>query len=162
MSSWPGLPLNTFAGQLESLYGFLGFIGVITLAIIGMLYVGFYIVQRGSVNVHRVNATGKEQIIHIFRTGDSFAEVTLASEKGYPADARALEATQLLLVQKDGIIECSLAAESLRIANKTPLNYSSARSSRPSNRLISGPIRLSCSRWTEASFSKTSSPRRVS
>jgi len=29
--------------------------------------VGFYIVQRGSVNVHRVNAAGKEQIIHIFR-----------------------------------------------------------------------------------------------
>jgi hypothetical protein len=36
--SWPGLPLNTFTGQLENLYGFLGFIGVITLAIIGMLY----------------------------------------------------------------------------------------------------------------------------
>ncbi len=66
--------------------------------------VGFYIVQRGSVNVHRVNAAGKEQIIHVFRTGDSFAEVALASEKGYPADARALEATQVLLVQKDGIL----------------------------------------------------------
>src|SRR5690242_20951572 len=35
---------------------------------------GFYIVQRGAVNVHRVTATGKEQIIHVFRTGDSFAE----------------------------------------------------------------------------------------
>lgn len=66
--------------------------------------VGFYIVQRGSVNVHRVTATGKEQIIHIFRTGESFAEVALASEKGYPADARALEPTQVLLVQKDGIL----------------------------------------------------------
>ena len=66
--------------------------------------VGFYIVQRGSVNVHRVTAAGKEQIIHIFRTGESFAEVALASEKGYPADARALESTQVLLVQKDGIL----------------------------------------------------------
>jgi CRP/FNR family transcriptional regulator len=66
--------------------------------------VGFYIVQRGSVNVHRVNAAGKEQIIHVFRTGDSFAEVALASDKGYPADARALEATHVLLVQKDGIL----------------------------------------------------------
>jgi hypothetical protein len=35
---WPGLPLNPFTGQLENLYGFLGFIGVITFAIIGMLY----------------------------------------------------------------------------------------------------------------------------
>jgi CRP/FNR family transcriptional regulator len=66
--------------------------------------VGFYIVQRGSVNVHRVNAAGKEQIIHIFRTGDSLAEVALASDKGYPADARVLEPTQVLLVQKEGIL----------------------------------------------------------
>jgi CRP/FNR family transcriptional regulator len=65
---------------------------------------GFYVVQRGSVNIHRVNAAGKEQIIHIFRTGESFAEVALATERGYPADARALEPTQVLLVQKDGIL----------------------------------------------------------
>lgn len=66
--------------------------------------IGFYIVQRGAVNVHRVNAAGKEQIIHVFRTGDSFAEVALASPTGYPADARVLEPTQVLLVQKDGIL----------------------------------------------------------
>ncbi|MEK7780463.1 MAG: Crp/Fnr family transcriptional regulator [Verrucomicrobiota bacterium] len=65
---------------------------------------GFYVVQRGAVNVHRVNAAGKEQIIHIFRTGDSFAEVALASAAGYPADARALEPTQVLLVQKEGVL----------------------------------------------------------
>ncbi len=65
---------------------------------------GFYVVQRGAVNVHRVTAAGKEQIIHVFRTGESFAEVALATERGYPADARALEPTQVLLVQKDGIL----------------------------------------------------------
>ncbi len=67
--------------------------------------VGFYVVQRGAVNVHRVNAAGKEQIIHVFRAGDSFAEVALASPTGYPADARALEPTQVLLVRKEGILE---------------------------------------------------------
>jgi len=36
--SWPGLPRNTFTRQLENLYGFLGLIGVVTFAIIGMLY----------------------------------------------------------------------------------------------------------------------------
>ena len=65
---------------------------------------GFYVVQRGAVNVHRVSAVGKEQVIHVFRTGESFAEVALATERGYPADARALEPTQVLLVQKDGIL----------------------------------------------------------
>jgi hypothetical protein len=36
--SWPGLPLNTFTGQLENLYGFVGLIGVVSFAVIGMLY----------------------------------------------------------------------------------------------------------------------------
>jgi len=36
--SWPGLPLNGFTGQLENLYGFLGLLGVISFAVIGMLY----------------------------------------------------------------------------------------------------------------------------
>lgn len=65
---------------------------------------GFYIVQSGAVNVHRVNAAGKEQVIHIFRAGESFAEATLATDQGYPADARALESSQVLLVQKAGIL----------------------------------------------------------
>ena len=65
---------------------------------------GFYLVQSGAMNVHRVNAAGKEQVIHVFRAGESFAEVALATEQGYPADARALEPTQVLLVQKAGIL----------------------------------------------------------
>jgi hypothetical protein len=36
--AWPGLPLNPFTGQLENLYGFFGLIGVVTFAILGMLY----------------------------------------------------------------------------------------------------------------------------
>lgn len=66
---------------------------------------GFYVVQRGAVNAHRVSAAGKEQIIHIFRAGESFAEAALTSPVGYPADARAIEPTQVLLVQKGGILE---------------------------------------------------------
>jgi CRP/FNR family transcriptional regulator, dissimilatory nitrate respiration regulator len=65
---------------------------------------GFYIVQRGAINVHRVNAAGKEQVICIFRTGQSFAEASLATERGYPADARAIEPSQVLLVRKSGFL----------------------------------------------------------
>jgi CRP-like cAMP-binding protein len=71
----------------------------------GDVATGFYIIQRGAVNVHRVNAAGKEQIIHVFRAGESFAEAALATAAGYPADARALEPTQVLLVQKAGMLE---------------------------------------------------------
>ena len=65
---------------------------------------GFYVVQKGAINVHRVNAAGKEQVIHIFRAGESFAEATLATLVGYPADARAVESSQVLLVQKSGFL----------------------------------------------------------
>lgn len=66
---------------------------------------GFYVMQQGAVNVHRVSLAGKEQVIHIFRAGASFAEAALATEKGYPADARAVEASRVLLVQKDGFLD---------------------------------------------------------
>jgi CRP/FNR family transcriptional regulator len=66
---------------------------------------GFYAVQTGAVNVHRVNAAGKEQIIHIFRPGETFAEAALATEQGYPADARAVESSRVLLIQKDGFLD---------------------------------------------------------
>jgi CRP/FNR family transcriptional regulator len=52
-----------------------------------------------------VNAAGKEQVIHIFREGESFAEASLAMEKGYPGDARAVAASQVLLVRKAGFLE---------------------------------------------------------
>lgn len=66
---------------------------------------GFYVVRQGAVNVHRVNAAGKEQVIHIFRAGESFAEVAVATDKGYPADARTVESSQVLLVQKEGFLD---------------------------------------------------------
>lgn len=36
--SWPGLPLNEFTGRLENAYGFLALLGVVGLAIVGMLH----------------------------------------------------------------------------------------------------------------------------
>lgn len=65
---------------------------------------GFYIVQRGAIDVHRVNAAGKEQVIQVFRPGQSFAEAAVATPSGFPAHARAVEPSQVVLVQKDGFL----------------------------------------------------------
>lgn len=65
---------------------------------------GFFIVQKGAINVHRVNAAGREQVIHVFRPGESLAESTVATESGYPADARAVENSQVLHIQKAGFV----------------------------------------------------------
>jgi CRP/FNR family transcriptional regulator len=66
---------------------------------------GFYVVQSGAINVHRVSALGKEQTIAIFHAGESFAEAALAGERGYPADARAIEPSSVLLVPKADFLE---------------------------------------------------------
>lgn len=65
---------------------------------------GFYVVQRGAINVHRVSAAGKEQVIHVFRMGESLAEAALASASGYPADARAVETSAVLVIPKNPIL----------------------------------------------------------
>jgi len=66
---------------------------------------GFYLVHHGAVNVHRVNAAGKEQVIHVFRAGESFAEAVLAGDTPYPADARAVEPTTVLLIPRTAFLE---------------------------------------------------------
>lgn len=66
---------------------------------------GCYLVQSGAVNVHRVNAAGREQVIHIFRAGESLAEASLASATGYPANARAVESGTVLLIPKTPILD---------------------------------------------------------
>lgn len=60
--------------------------------------VGFFIVRRGLINVHRVNAQGREQIVHLLRDGDSFAERAITSTSGYPASARAVEDSEVILI----------------------------------------------------------------
>lgn len=66
---------------------------------------GFYVIQKGAINVHRVSAAGKEQVIHVFYPIESFAEGTLATERGYPADARAIEPSTVLLVPKRDFVD---------------------------------------------------------
>jgi CRP/FNR family transcriptional regulator len=66
---------------------------------------GFYFVRRGAIKVHRVNWTGKEQLIHVYRPVESFAEETLLSELGHATDACALEPSEVLMVQRSGFIE---------------------------------------------------------
>ncbi len=65
---------------------------------------GFYVVQTGTISIQRITPAGKEQIIHVFHAGDSFAEATLATDTGYPADALALESSRVLLVQRDAFV----------------------------------------------------------
>jgi CRP/FNR family transcriptional regulator len=65
---------------------------------------GFFIVRRGLINVHRRAPDGREQVIHIFRPGETLAEVALVGPIGYPADARAEADGEVLLVPRDAFL----------------------------------------------------------
>lgn len=61
-------------------------------------------VHRGVINVHRVNAAGKVQVIHVFHPGESFAEAALATGEGYPGNARALSSSAVVVVPKSEFV----------------------------------------------------------
>ncbi|MBT3481832.1 MAG: Crp/Fnr family transcriptional regulator [Opitutales bacterium] len=62
---------------------------------------GFYIVQSGTICLSRLSQEGKEQVISIFKPFNCFAEATLSALENYPANAVAVESSQVILVRKD-------------------------------------------------------------
>jgi CRP-like cAMP-binding protein len=70
----------------------------------GTFLTGFYVVQRGGIKVRRLNIFGMEQVLHIFRPCESFGEEMLFLESGYPADACAVEDSQVVMVKKNEFI----------------------------------------------------------
>lgn len=61
---------------------------------------GFYVAHAGRISIFRLTPDGREQIICIFEPPESFAEVVLATVETYPANAAALEPSQVILVNK--------------------------------------------------------------
>jgi CRP/FNR family transcriptional regulator, dissimilatory nitrate respiration regulator len=76
---------------------------------------GFYVVQFGAVRLYRVNGTGREQIIHIARVGESFGEESLFSEKGYIVNASAAENTRVVFLGKAQIFQLLQTQRSLGV-----------------------------------------------
>lgn len=66
---------------------------------------GFYTVCTGRVKIFKNSVEGKEQILHIFESGEPFGEVAVFSGKSYPANAETLTATTLLFFSREGFID---------------------------------------------------------
>lgn len=60
---------------------------------------GFYVVTRGVIRAYRIGEGGREQLIHLIHAGESFAEPAIAGLPGYPAHARALVRSEVILVR---------------------------------------------------------------
>jgi len=64
---------------------------------------GFYAVLAGRVKIYKSSAAGKEFILHVFGPGEVFAEVPVFSGGEYPANASALETSELLFFPRERI-----------------------------------------------------------
>jgi len=62
---------------------------------------GFFLVVAGAVKIFRVGPDGRESVMHVVESGDSFAEAAMFME-AYPATAEALAAgTTLIQIDKN-------------------------------------------------------------
>ena len=65
---------------------------------------GFYVVITGRVKVYKLSPDGKEQILHVFGPGKSFAEVPVFSGAPYPANAEPLEKSRLFFLPQKSFV----------------------------------------------------------
>jgi CRP-like cAMP-binding protein len=62
---------------------------------------GFFVNLSGQVKVYKLSADGREQILHIIRPTEAFAEAALFAGSTYPAFAESLTQTRILYFPKD-------------------------------------------------------------
>lgn len=67
---------------------------------------GFYGVVTGKVRIYRASPSGKEHILHVFGPGAAFAEVVVFQGGVFPADAQAMEDSELLFFPRRGFAAC--------------------------------------------------------
>lgn len=59
---------------------------------------GFFVIHAGAISVHRTTEDGREQVIRVFYPGEALGEVVIAGDRSYPAAAKAVEESQVILV----------------------------------------------------------------
>lgn len=76
---------------------------------------GFYVVVNGRVKIYKVSVEGKEQILHIFGSGQPFGEVPVFIGQKFPANAQAIDKTLLLFFPRDAFVELIAGNPSLAL-----------------------------------------------
>ncbi len=59
---------------------------------------GFYVIAAGRVKIYKLSVDGKERILHIVHSGDTFAEAAIFGDGRYPAFAETLSKAELLFL----------------------------------------------------------------
>jgi CRP/FNR family transcriptional regulator len=76
-----------------------------TIIVDGAEAMGFFSIIAGRVRVFKLSMEGKEQILHVFGPGDTFAEAAVFAMHRYPAHADALEDCSTLIFPRRPFID---------------------------------------------------------
>ncbi len=72
-----------------------------------------FLIREGRVKLSKTSATGKEQTLYFYHSGDILGLFTLFTGTDFPADAVAMEKTRALLFSKKNLEKAALQAPSL-------------------------------------------------
>jgi len=65
---------------------------------------GFYLLARGGIKLCKISPDGREKVLHFVHPGETFAEAAFFGDGRYPAEARSVDAGELLIFPKDGFM----------------------------------------------------------
>ncbi|MCD9022164.1 Crp/Fnr family transcriptional regulator [Cohnella silvisoli] len=65
----------------------------------------FFVIVRGSTKIYTQSNEGKEKILSVFRSGDSFGELSLLDGKPRSASAQTLEETEHIVISRDSFMK---------------------------------------------------------
>jgi CRP/FNR family transcriptional regulator, dissimilatory nitrate respiration regulator len=66
---------------------------------------GFYILVSGRIKIFKLSSEGKEQILHIFESGEPFGEAALFAGETFPAYAETLEESEVIFFPRKAFME---------------------------------------------------------
>jgi CRP/FNR family transcriptional regulator, dissimilatory nitrate respiration regulator len=65
---------------------------------------GFYLVLAGAVRLFKISADGSELTLHIAQRGQTFAEAAMFTPRGFPANAEAVDAAEVLFLPREEFV----------------------------------------------------------
>lgn len=77
---------------------------------------GFYVVVNGLVKIFKVSLEGKEHIMRIVGTGESFGQVPVYAGRSFPASAQAIAKSHLLFFPRTAFVELITRNPSLALS----------------------------------------------
>ncbi|MFZ2324782.1 MAG: Crp/Fnr family transcriptional regulator [Ignavibacteriaceae bacterium] len=69
------------------------------------IYIGFYILLKGTIKVYKISSSGKESVVHIVNPLTVFADIPLFEGTNYPVNAEALKECIAMFIPKSDFLE---------------------------------------------------------